>query len=645
MIEITVTREGDEQLVRSFEGSRISIGRGDDNDLVLGSHQCSRHHAEIVREGTLYKIRDLDSVNGVRWASQRITEFTLVDGMSVRLGPYTLAIALPAIEIPGDQTGTLPPDVAEDRALVLRDAQDEASKLHEESSIPATPSAGRAELYLIYKRNDQIQSLKIVEGVRYVIGRAPDADLVLDDKQCSKYHASIFSIGSEFRIQDNNSSNGTILRDQRIEEAVLTPNSEIVIGRSVITAGRERKDLEDDAALLEHTMLGAPSPASIESQRRHWPTRWGIGTMAALTALAAGVFMLRDNDSQTLDGVEEAASVTTGEPMAIPAGELIVQVATVATKELIRSVDGAATISPLRRVTVGAEVAGQIRALPIDEGVRVTRGQLLAQVNDNDIRLQIEEARSASSEDRLNLARDDYERKQRLFNDGVVTRSVVDQARHQYLALETAFDSNQATIRRLEEQLQKTRILAPISGHVANLSVSAGEFLTPGIPVAVLEDTNEVFAELEVTDRDIVQIQKGQSVEVITDAFPERIFQGVVDNVSSVAHPVTRTFNIEARIRNQDGSLRTGMIASLRVILSTNLGPVIPIDALMDRRGDDGSVFVVSDGKAHLVPVRLGTEVDQEIEVLDGLAEDDEVIIYGMERIRDQQRINTYERR
>ena len=134
-------------------------------------------------------------------------------------------------------------------------------------------------------------------------------------------------------------------------------------------------------------------------------------------------------------------------------------------------------------------------------------------------------------------------------------------------------------------------------------------------------------------------------MEVTTDAYPERVFQGVVNNVATVAHPVTRTFNIEARIGNQDGRLRTGMIATLRVVLSTNPGLIIPIDAVIERRGDDGNVFVVSDGRAHWIPVRLGEEVDREVEVLDGLAESDEVIVYGMEEVRDQQPIGTYERR
>ena len=272
------------------------------------------------------------------------------------------------------------------------------------------------------------------------------------------------------------------------------------------------------------------------------------------------------------------------------------------------------------------------------------RGQLLARVNDTDIRLQIDEARSSVSQDRVDLAREDYERKKQLADDGVISRAILDQAEHQYLSLDSQYNSTQARIRQLQEQLGKTRITASISGRVAKKSMNQGEVAAPGMPILILENMEEVLVELELSDRDIVKVQKEQPVEATSDAFPGRIFLGVVENIASSAQPVTRTFKVEARIGNQDGSLRSGMIVSLRIILEKSRGLVIPTEALLGRRGDEAEVFVVAGGTARKVPVRLGSALDREVEVVAGLAEGDEVIVYGKEQVRDGQPIGSYQK-
>jgi RND family efflux transporter MFP subunit len=225
----------------------------------------------------------------------------------------------------------------------------------------------------------------------------------------------------------------------------------------------------------------------------------------------------------------------------------------------------------------------------------------------------------------------------------VIARAIVDQSKHHYLSLDSQYNSTQAKIRQLEEQLRKTRITAPISGRIAKVFMNQGEILAQGMPLVTLENMEEVLVELELSDRDMVKIQKGQPVEASTDAFGGKVFLGVVEGIASAANPVTRTFKVEARIGNRDRSLRSGMIASLRIILEKNRGLAIPTEALMDRRGDEADVFVVAGGKAHKVTVQLGGVLDREVEVISGLAEGDNIIVYGKEQVRDGQPIESYQ--
>ncbi len=633
MIGITVTDEQGQRQEFSFDAPRIRIGRDADNDVVLDSPASSRHHAEIIRELGSWKIVDLGSTNGIKVGDSKVPDLFLTDGISVVLGEHTLTFSI--AETAADKTVLLGPG-----AMAQALAQ-EAERLRE-------PPA----LYLAYRQQGQRRSLKIVAGARYVIGRSPDADLVIDDSRVSKRHAVVYSEGGGFQVRDLGSSNGTLVNGRRVDQGPLAAGDEIFIGSQVILVQDQRLDLEDDAVLLGKTRLGVAPELDLDSLRERVSPEsgdegkgrrlgWVLLVAAVLVLAVAGFFVLRERPGEAPAVARQGVSTPAPEG---GAESLIVQVAAVETKQLTRSVDGSGTIRPHRTVTVSAEIPGQVVAVFVDEGLPVEVDDLLARINDTDIRLQLDEARSAVSKDRVDLAKEDYERMQSLFERGVVSRAVVDGAKSQYLALDSAYRSGQARIRQLEEQLRKASIRAPISGRLASRSVNPGEFVAPGAPVAVIENMQEILVVLEVSDRDVVKIRPGQVVETTTDAFPERVFRGIVESTAAAANPVTRTFAVEARIDNRDGSLRSGMIARLRILLEESRATVMPIEALIDREAAAPAVFVMADGVARRRSVVLGQRWDREVEVLSGLTSDEEVIVSGKERLADGRRVQVFGR-
>jgi membrane fusion protein (multidrug efflux system) len=324
------------------------------------------------------------------------------------------------------------------------------------------------------------------------------------------------------------------------------------------------------------------------------------------------------------------------------AAEAIVQVSPVERKQLVFDVTAAGSVQPQRRVTVSSELPGRVLEVPPGEGSMVRRGELLVRLDDREIRLQISEVSSSVSREQVDLARSDFERKQRLFDDGALTRSALDQAKNQYLTLDSAYKSAQARITQLRERQSKCRITAPIDGIISQIAVTAGEFVAPGAPVAILEDTTEVLVTVELSDRDVVKLRPLQVVEATSDAYPGRIFQGVVERIGGTANPVTKAFEVEARVGNPDGSLRSGMILSLNILLEKRSCMVLPSSALLDDGGGQARVMVVADGVVRSATVGLGGRKDRDVEVLHGLAEGDSVVIFGHEQLRDGQRVKTY---
>lgn len=621
MIIIKTSRSGEPPVSHRFEGDRVRIGREEDNDLVLASAACSRYHAEITFEGGIPKIVDLGSTNGIVIQDQRVPDYLLSDGLKLTLGDHELEFSIPVSQ--GAKTVAIPI-----------------------GGTPAPAPPPSKVLYLHIATRDSVRGVKIVAGADYIIGRSPGSDVVLDDTGCSGRHAVVFWRDDRALIRDLDSANGTIVNDETVVEAEIRPGDRITLGRTEIAVSDRPLDTADEDILLKRTRLGMPAPAAAparesrtveppESEAAPIP-RWIMAVAAvAVLAAVAGFVGWRVLNRVAPPGEPGSGTSATSD-------EMVVQVGQVIRKELSFTVSAAGTVRPQRQVTVSAEIPGRVVSAPARRGSMVRAGDELVRLDDREFRLQISEASSSITSEQVELAREDYERKQRLFSDGAATRSALDQSKTRYLGLESTYRSTQARISQLEERAAKTRIRAPMTGMVARLEVEPGEFVSPGMPVAVIEDMTEVLVVVEVADRDVVRLRPLQVVEATSDAFPGRIFSGVVERVDSAANPVTRAFEVEARIANPDGELRSGMIISLRVLLEKRSALVVPTEALLDVSGETAKVLVVSNGVVRSTGVGVGLRSDREAELLSGLAEGDEVILAGHDRLRDGQRVTTY---
>ena len=635
MIEITIQRPGAEERTVSHDEETIRIGRDPGNDLVLDGAGCSRFHAEIREADGEYRIVDLGSTNGLRVDGEKVSELALTHGATVAIGETTLRFSL--------HQSTLP------KTAVISFGDVEASR--EEGDEPGSSGHSAQPFYLIVPRGRKVENVKVALGPDYVIGRSPNADIVLDDKKSSLEHAQLSARDGHFVLRDLGSSNGTLLRGEPVDEVQLAPGDTFVVGETAITLSDRRIDLSDEATLMDKTQAAirvptpptstaddaaeaspaAPLSSGFEGRRGPRPLLVAVVVLGLAVAAIAFWWLRRAPAEESAETAAPAAEV-----------DLRVAVGAVARKQLASVVAGSGNVKPLEDATVSSEVGGRVLSMNVSVGSAVSSGAVLAKLNDRDFRLQIDEARSSVSKEQVDLAREDYERKQRLFDERVVTRSVVDASKNSFLALESAYDTSRARIRQLEEQLSKSTIRAPFSGVVVRTFVSAGELIGPGSPVVQLEDQSSMVAELEVPDRDIVRVSLGMPVRATVDAFPGRVFEGEVTTVGTTANPATRSFAVEAEIENADGGLRSGMIARLELVLAEREGLAAPSDALLEQRDDRAVVFEVVDGVARRRTVTLGQRDGRETEIVDGVEEGALLVVSGQERLSDGDPVTVY---
>ncbi len=188
--------------------------------------------------------------------------------------------------------------------------------------------------------------------------------------------------------------------------------------------------------------------------------------------------------------------------------------------------------------------------------------------------------------------------------------------------------------------LKECSIYAPRSGVVGQRNFEEGEEVTKSSPMFVLFDTGKVHIVASVNEKDFSKIRRGLSARVEVDA-SEKSLTGQVDIISPLFDIQTRSGEVRILVWNAGELLKPGMFA--RVVIDTGLDTMawrLPTPAILSREKDKQIVFVVKDGTAFEKPVKTGREQDGKIRVLEGIADDERVVVEGLEGLRDNIKIH-----
>jgi RND family efflux transporter MFP subunit len=306
-------------------------------------------------------------------------------------------------------------------------------------------------------------------------------------------------------------------------------------------------------------------------------------------------------------------------------------------------------------VSVVPRTAGRLQDVYVRLGDRVSRGQRLAKIEDFEIVEQVKQAEAAQEvslatirqrEADLQLARTNVERSRSLFERQLLPKQTLDDNEARYQAavaqLDLARAQNTQSRARLDElriNLANTVITSPVNGFVARREVDPGAFASQNAPVADVVDITSVRLVANVVERDLKQLETGNTARVQVDAFPGETFTGRIARVSPVLDPSTRTAPIEIEIPNPTYRLKPGMYARVGITTLTKKDAlVLPSSAVVDLGGRRG-VFQLQNETAIFRTVQVGSEQGTLVEILGGVAEGDEVISTGAGSLRDGDRV------
>lgn len=311
-------------------------------------------------------------------------------------------------------------------------------------------------------------------------------------------------------------------------------------------------------------------------------------------------------------GPESDATGDEEETVAIP-----VEVSKPTRGDIVAVYSGTAPIEAYAEADVIAKVAGEIREILVEEGDDVTRGQVLARLDGERLRLELNQ----SSANLRKLQRD-FERNTDLKEKGLISSGDFDKIRYDMEALEASFN-----LAKLE--LDYTQIRAPIDGVISDRFVRLGNNISANEPAFHVTSFDPLVAYLHVPEREYRNIAKDQIVGIEIDALQGQRIIATVTRVSPIVDPQTGTFKITIEISDEARRIKPGMFGRISIVYDQHANVLqIPRSAILEDSGET-SVFVVEDGKAVRKLIQTGYSNSGMIEISKGLNDDDRVVTVG----------------
>ena len=303
----------------------------------------------------------------------------------------------------------------------------------------------------------------------------------------------------------------------------------------------------------------------------------------------------------------------------------------VAKVEVSRLTDDTQAVGSLRSrqgVIVRPEVSGRITQLNFRDGDRVKKGQLMVQLDD-----QLQLAQVQQSQAELSIAQANHKRNQELVEQNFVSKRSLDESSAN---LEVA----QAKLALAKASAARLKVLAPFDGITGIRTANVGDYLKDGADVVNIEDIDAVFVDFRLPERFQNKVKRGQTAMVNLDALPGQRFTAFVQAVDPLIDTNGRSVGIRGCIDNRQLRLRPGMFARVTAVFGEReRALVIPEEAIVPQ-GQRVLVYKVVDGSttdekiAQRVEVKLGIRRPGRVEVLEGLAEGDQVVTAGQQRLQ-----------
>jgi membrane fusion protein (multidrug efflux system) len=295
------------------------------------------------------------------------------------------------------------------------------------------------------------------------------------------------------------------------------------------------------------------------------------------------------------------------------------------------------SVDTKQNITLMPEMSGILTHVYVKEGQRVTKGQVLARIDDGGMSQSIEQMKVQAQ-----LAKTTFQRQERLWNQKIGSEI-------QYLQAKAGYESQQSAIKSMQQQLSKTLVTAPFSGVIDDVITERGNTVSLGATqILRIVNLDDMYIEVEVPENYITSVRKGTQVDVEFPVLGE-IVKSIVRQTSYFINPANRSFKIEIPVDNIKGNIKPNLTARLKINdYSSAAAILIPLAVISENQNGDQYVMVASDLQegglyktaiTKRIVITTGKTSENMIEITSGLEEGDNVIVEGARSVKEGQQI------
>ena len=380
-------------------------------------------------------------------------------------------------------------------------------------------------------------------------------------------------------------------------------------------------------------------PASLPTVRaKSW--RKPVAVLIVLGLAAGGWTVMRSNQTAQGHGTAPPLAQAEGkkekkqEVFELASGD----VAAIDARSLAVSLPLSGSLAPLSSATIKSKISGVVEATTVQEGMAVGAGQVLARIDQADLRarLQQQQAMLDEAQAKLSMATKNEANSEALLSQKYISQNAFDSTQNTVALARANVKSAAAMVEIARIALNDGIIKAPISGIVSKRHVQAGEKLAPDMPIYSIVNLSELTLEAQVPASEIPRVKVGQDVRFKVDGFQKREFEGKVARINPATEAGSRSMLVYIAVRNDDSALRAGMFAKGSIVTErSGVAPIVPMTALRDEQGKQ-VVYKIENGKVVAQPVTLGLRNDDEgyVEVTDGLDKGAHVIVSKLNAVK-----------
>lgn len=307
------------------------------------------------------------------------------------------------------------------------------------------------------------------------------------------------------------------------------------------------------------------------------------------------------------------------------------------------------TIKPFEEIKLKFEVKGKVKKVYKKEGERVTKGEVLGELDKSDFLLREEYAKNkyiAEKNTYLSMEKE-YGLKEKLYEKGAILKEKLEELKLKLEAQKYRMKAGESEWKLAKEDLKKVTIVSPCNGVIDEKKIEEGEAVSPQDEAFTILKVDKVYAEVGVTEKDIAKIKKGQVAQIKTDAYPEEEFSGVVKNILPSIKGISRTLTLKIEIDNKKGLLLPGMFIRGNIIIADLKDTyLVPKEALI-KLGANYNLLLIKpekqisqktlenepiEGTISLREVKVGYEGEKYVQVI-GVSDNDLVVLRAGENI------------